>query len=315
MSILHVFFNKEAGARHVCMAIMNILGMIYFLVVNAAVVGLSLFEIVPAMYGYSAQIVFSHYGFLLFVFLNVAGNFSRILVTDSSIKTLTKEEMRKTEKYSTETCSKCEIKIPPRCHHCFLCDTCVLKRDHHCFFTCVCIGYHNQKYFIMMCFYVMLGGLYGAIMMVAYLHHLYGFRFNGVLNIITLLPETLTEFLWIGTASGYKLLIVIVFYISFIPGLVGSGFWMQQTILVYYGQTTHEASIGDEQYSRSAWRNFLDVFGKYWYLTLFLPLPLPQQGSGLYIKQQKVAAGDKNTPNKRNGKGSQNRKKVRVKKE
>lgn len=49
------------------------------------------------------------------------------------------------------------------------------------------------------------------------------------------------------------------------------------------GQTTHEAMRCEEKYRLPrATDNLRDVLGCYWPLLLFLPLPLPQGGTGLY---------------------------------
>merc|ERR1712165_46547 len=56
-------------------------------------------------------------------------------------------------------CEKCDLKTPPRSHHCTVCDQCILKRDHHCFFVAQCIGHFNQRYFAILMFYTGISGL------------------------------------------------------------------------------------------------------------------------------------------------------------
>jgi len=40
-------------------------------------------------------------------------------------------------------CNKCDIRRPPRCHHCRHCNRCVLQFDHHCIWLNNCVGYNN----------------------------------------------------------------------------------------------------------------------------------------------------------------------------
>jgi len=54
-------------------------------------------------------------------------------------------------------CPKCISFKPLRAHHCSICDSCVLRMDHHCPWINNCVGHFNQRYFLLMIFYVMLG--------------------------------------------------------------------------------------------------------------------------------------------------------------
>ena len=106
-------------------------------------------------------------------------------------KVLDEEEASKYAKeqsvLSWKWCNKCQMNVPPRSHHCkvylhgiflffvkakstslysviFLlfvsgkiCRKCILKRSHHCFLTNTCIGFTNQRYFLMMSFYLAIG--------------------------------------------------------------------------------------------------------------------------------------------------------------
>lgn len=53
----------------------------------------------------------------------------------------------------SQTCPKCGLPKPPRCHHCSKCDRCILFMDHHCDFLGNCLGYRNYKALVLMYFY------------------------------------------------------------------------------------------------------------------------------------------------------------------
>lgn len=47
-------------------------------------------------------------------------------------------------------CRKCVRPRPERAHHCKICQTCVLRMDHHCPWIGNCVGFHNQKFFLLL---------------------------------------------------------------------------------------------------------------------------------------------------------------------
>ena len=57
-------------------------------------------------------------------------------------------------------CKVCKDLKPPRSHHCSVCNECVMRMDHHCMFTGNCIGLANHKYFICLCFWMIVAGLH-----------------------------------------------------------------------------------------------------------------------------------------------------------
>lgn len=54
-------------------------------------------------------------------------------------------------------CLQCHNFKPLRAHHCSICNVCVLRMDHHCPWIHNCVGHYNQRYFLLMIFYVMFG--------------------------------------------------------------------------------------------------------------------------------------------------------------
>lgn len=49
-----------------------------------------------------------------------------------------------------QTCRTCHILKPARSKHCSICKRCISKLDHHCIFINSCVGYHNQRYFVLL---------------------------------------------------------------------------------------------------------------------------------------------------------------------
>jgi len=54
-------------------------------------------------------------------------------------------------------CLQCHNFKPLRAHHCSICNVCVLRMDHHCPWIHNCVGHYNQRYFLLMIFYVLFG--------------------------------------------------------------------------------------------------------------------------------------------------------------
>ncbi len=135
MSVLGVFTRPQAKRRHKIMAFINILGFSYYILMTTTVTYLGLFEVVPHLYGKYHTKVIIHYTAILFLFLNTAGNFVSCLTTNTSVKRLyvefkgklklTADIREQYEKLNVKTklkCKRCDIRVPPRCHHCVLCN-------------------------------------------------------------------------------------------------------------------------------------------------------------------------------------------------
>ena len=76
---------------------------------------------------------------------------------------VTATEMTSQPYWSWTPCAVCDVRRPPRAHHCPLCRACVLKRDHHCFLTGACIAVNNQRYFIIFLFWCIFGTTLGLV--------------------------------------------------------------------------------------------------------------------------------------------------------
>lgn len=82
---------------------------------------------------------------------------------------------------------------PARSHHCTVCGQCFFLMDHHCPWINNCVGLENRKYFLLFCFYLMLGCAYNLLTF-QMIRHSYVYTeqrktlsFAQVLNVLLLL--------------------------------------------------------------------------------------------------------------------------------
>lgn len=266
------------------MALGSILCMLYFLLMTFTVTSLAWFEILPNLYPHKPDLIQTHKTVISFVFVNAIGNCILILGTDTSINRLSPELKKKVlGTKEVKNCGVCHEAVPARTHHCYLCETCVLKRDHHCFFMTVCIGFFNHRYFVMFCFYMMIGTFYGMFLIVLYLKKLFNTTFYGPQTFITILHDLVYGFLTEHYPDEKYFFLVVMMYGCLTAGMIAASLWFWHVLLVISGQTTHESRKGMARHTgKSLYRNFLDVFGKYWILSVFLPLPLPMNYDSLF---------------------------------
>lgn len=300
MGLFTVFSNKEATFFIKVKAVINIVGMTYFAVMITLSITLALFISIPKL---AATVDFSttkHYLITLYLGMNTIGNYLLTVFTDTSTKTLSvkpsksstgKRTHRKGTKGKGKTnhvhFAQTDTVIKPwRAYDCLLCNSCILKRDHHCFFVGYCIGYHNQKYFIQCCAYITCGCFYSLILTTLYLHVNYETQFHGAWTFLYLLP--LTGIQWLQGISPFgEVCMVVYLYICLTGGIVAIAFFLWESHITFHGLTTYEAMHGINVLGPkrgSVWENFVDVFGRYWYLGWILPIQLPQCGNGVYTQ-------------------------------
>jgi len=83
------------------------------------------------------------------------------------------EEINKEWKINLERCKRCFVVRVPNTHHCSKCQHCIMKMDHHCPWINNCVGLFNQKYFILFCYYCILGCAYASYITSYYLIYLH----------------------------------------------------------------------------------------------------------------------------------------------
>ena len=110
--------------------------------------------------------------------------------------------------------------------------------------------------------------------------------------------------------SVHQFFITALLLGNLVGGVCALGFLFWQLALVFTGTTTHELKNGlpahsicansvressksistksanelQSENSNGIWVNVRDIFGPYWFITLILPIPMPQDGQGLYKK-------------------------------
>lgn len=280
LKALSLVFRRRTPSRFRLMALASVMCLLYFTLMTWGMTSLAWSGILPQIFKNDIRRIVKHRMFILFVFINAVGNCILCIVTNTSVKKFLKNVHIKCMTDKSESCKYCKCFIPPRSHHCPLCETCILKRDHHCFFLTVCIGYHNQKYFIMFCFYMLLGTFYGMFLIVKYLKDFYNVVFYGPQTFIYLFFTTFLKILEVRDIDNLYIYLIFMMFGCLSAGLMASALWFWQVMLTFSGQSTFESSKGIMDYSSSRYKNFKEVFGTYWLLTLLLPLPLPQCSDG-----------------------------------
>lgn len=180
-------------------------------------------------------------------------------------------------------CDKCVKNSPERSHHCPLCHECILKRDHHCWFGACCIGYHNNRYYVTMVFYISLASIYANIFNYEFVSDVKGD--NGwIMNVLSIIAPH------VGWAFGYYSV-----YDVFIAGLTSVGYILNFLFLwlliiqirqISKGQTKYELKKGITTYSIGLKKILREIGGKYWFLVWISPLvPSPLPGDGISFEK------------------------------
>jgi len=164
-------------------------------------------------------------------------------------------------------CAKCQIRRPPRAHHCSQCNRCILHMDHHCPWVNNCIGYYNYRAFFLALTFLMIGCWYGAIMLAMPFYEelkdqlkRYGFKIffsqkTGLLDIPP--PWTLVRQAF---TSGIEPAVVVkmVYPLLFGVGMILTGFWGFHVMYIWTGRTTLEHKLMLFDLNRTAMDRFFN---------------------------------------------------------
>lgn len=169
-------------------------------------------------------------------------------------------------------CDVCELKIPPRTHHCYFCKACVLKRDHHCFMVGTCIGHKNQRYFVIMAFWTMVCGLIGGIFTFVYIKHIH-WPFAPWTDFF--LPLTVYRTLWHSSIPLHIGLMIYHLHMEFLFGALGTFYFISQMLIISQGKTVYELTKEvPVKSSNSVNSNYVSVFGNFWGLNFIFPMQI-----------------------------------------
>lgn len=195
---------------------------------------------------------------------NTRSSDGRFRPTDASV-----EQCRVDNKFGDKFCSRCNLYVPHRSHHCRICQKCVLKRDHHCFFTATCIGHYNQRYFVVLCFYISTGCIWGVSEVIHYMRDA-SFA-DGTSQWDYVLPVTFFQWFTGGLPITHFLVIWQIYNLWWI-GIAASGFFVWNIFTIALGKTTHEVRTGIRVRSiATVSERFRFVFGPFWLTSFFFP--------------------------------------------
>lgn len=154
-----------------------------------------------------------------FVFMGIWSFFAALLTNNhverpSVALKNSNDDLRNDELRIKRWCKKCNQEKPTRAHHCSICNVCVLRMDHHCPWINNCVGYRNHGHYLRFLFYVILGMLFGLILMASRLatfqgRYMYWGQSNGRFSIF-LTDEMLEMTFLIADLVGCGILSLLI---------------------------------------------------------------------------------------------------------
>jgi len=209
---------------------------------------------------------FLHISLTVFLFVQVYANWLILLRTDASIAAKNKSSDELGSISNASICLQCQLKVPPRSHHCKLCNVCIVRRDHHCYFSGGCIGAANYRYYLIMLLYAWLAAFYCTIFNWHFVGDILGSWFNVALCLV---------------APHVALLLRYVSFMQFLCGCltsIGAVFFSLITYLLglqlrqlLYGQTRHEMRKAIFLYDKGVPANLRDIFGERYFSVFINP--------------------------------------------
>ena len=141
------------------------------------------------------------------------------------------------------------------------------------------MGFHNQRYFLVFCFYCTLASIYGVYVNFLYLLLTYDSPEFSFWNFCP--PVTFLKWIF-GHVNSDMLYHVILTYLCAITAMGVGGIFLAQSVLLFTGSTTYEFWRTEGIVRRISLSHCKSVFGPLWWLNFIIPLPcLKQPGNGI----------------------------------
>lgn len=255
--------------------------------------------IIPVTYWFELSVVLPsikflrtpllYYGHLLLgslLMFQIVANWVMVMMTETSTKGVLlpipdKSKVDLVSRDKWRFCGVCESVQPPRTWHCKTCNTCILKRDHHCLFTGCCIGHRNQRYFIMLVFYLCLATTYCTFYNNYFIWILHAREFrNGWTFLKMIFPLAWFMLDW-STVQFY----FMVYMINLVGSLFTGALLFYHVRNAWVGALAYEANAKKDSqkidYDQGWAKNLRMIFGRNWAMTLVNPFArseLPHDG-------------------------------------
>lgn len=197
-------------------------------------------------------------------------------------------DMTTKERLPWEYCDTCEMHIPPRAHHCKVCKKCILKRDHHCYLVGNCVGFKNQRYFIMMNFYLMAVGFLAGFWTFRYVQLEVWPELSSWSEL--LFPVSIIRCMFGYTKVSHALLIFHAFTEPFF-GFIGFVYFTSQVVMSADGKTLYEVVKKVPIKNKNTINtNMKSIFGDCWVLNFLFPMTLifRQRDDGIHWDNIKI---------------------------
>lgn len=186
-------------------------------------------------------------------------------------------------------CEICSMQVPYRAHHCLICKKCVLKRDHHCYMIGNCIGFRNQRYFIILSFYIAVDSTFCGILTLSYVKDCVWPELGSWTDFV--LPVTIWQCVF-GNLKVLHGVLIYHLYIEIFFGLTAFVYFNTQMVSSAEGKTMYEVVKKIPiRNSNSFNRNLKSVFGDLWALNFLFPMTpiLPQRDDGIHWEGIKLS--------------------------
>ncbi|XP_071835192.1 probable palmitoyltransferase ZDHHC24 [Apostichopus japonicus] len=275
-------------SQYNCMCIANISGTVYLWFMTILLALVLFFVIIP---GFQSDAFMMHFtlGLMCYIILEMFSNYFLCLYNNSyfesekSFSSQSKLLPPTNGSKHWEYCVPCQHYYPPRAHHCPVCKRCILKRHAHCFVVGVCLGHRNLRFFLVFTFYCSVGLFCIALFTWMYLSESHGAVLSHE-GLSYLYPVTIFQWITGGLKSSVFGLVTLL-YVDMMLCLGSASQFAYHFIHILKGQTSHEADSDVITYDQGVFRNLSEVFGRFWILPFFLPLPLQLPSDGIHWKK------------------------------